>query len=303
MNVSRVLTHFTDHVSGDTIGRPDCDSYETIVSISDQLPCETVADFLRRTTEEHDNDPEKYEKKVCLLLLQLLNALSHLQREAVVHRDLKVENLFLLDCGLLLVANFEHALQQDKNTQPSPFILSASVSSHFGGNLEHVPPEIFNAPEDAYTLNYEECDTFAAGCLVYELLHRPNPFAANPHLIEEKYHASDLPPLPLKSRFSGVLDSIARQLLLRHPQERMSVVEAIQMIQALLWGPEDLDDDHLEDVVGDWLETERAHTVATIARNQRSYSLDEFMETYLKCQFLVDGTEEVIGYNYNQLKN
>ena len=303
VNISRVLTHFIDDVSGDAIGRPDCDSYETLVSITDQIPYETVADFLKRTKEEHATDPETYEKKICLLLLQLLRALDHLHREAVVHRDLKAENLFLLDCGLLVVTNFEHALHQPKSTQPSPFFLSKSASSHLGGNSEHLPPEIVNAPKDVDVLNFEDCDTFAAGCLVYEFLHRVNPFAVNPNLVEQSYDQTDLPPIPFKSGFSKGLGTIARQLLQRHPQERLAAGEAIQMLQVLLWGPKQLDDDNIENAIGDWLETERAHTVAMIARHQiqKSCNADEFMETYMKCQFLVDASAETISYIYQQL--
>jgi len=303
VNISRVLTHFTDDVSGDVIGRTDCDSYETSVSITDQIPCETVADFLKRTKQEHENDPEIYEKKVCMLMLQLLSAVDHLHREGVVHRDLKAENLSLLDCGLLVVANFQHALQQAKNTRPSPFILSKSEFSDLGGNWEHLPPEILNSPEEVDLLNYEECDTFAAGCLAYEFLHRPNPFAVNPILIQQDYDQTDLPPIPVKSRFSKGLGAIARQLLRRYPQERLSAGEARQMLQVLLWGPTELDDDSIENAIGDWLETERAHTVAMIARNQmqRSYSSEEFVETYMKCQFLVDASVEIITYIYQQL--
>lgn len=303
VNISRVLTYFTDDVSGDAIGRPDCDSYETMVSITDQIPCETVADFLKRTKEEHLSDPESYEKKICLLILQLLMALNHLHGEAVVHRDLKAENLFLLDCGLLVVTNFQHALHQPKNTQPSPFVLSKSGSSYLGGNSEHLPPEVVNSPKDADVLCYEDCDTFAAGCLVYEFLHRANPFAANPNLVKQSYDRTDLPPVPCKSRFSKGLGTIARQLLQRHPQERLAAGEAIQMLQVLLWGPKQLDDDSVENAIGDWLETERAHTVAMIARNQiqKSCNSDEFIETYMKCHFLVDASVETISWIYQQL--
>lgn len=303
VNISRVLTYFTDDVSGDAIGRPDCDSYETMVSITDQIPCETVADFLKRTKEEHLSDPESYEKKICLLILQLLMALNHLHGEAVVHRDLKAENLFLLDCGLLVVTNFQHALHQPKNTQPSPFVLSKSGSSYLGGNSEHLPPEVVNSPKDSDVLNYEDCDTFAAGCLVYEFLHRANPFAANPNLVKQSYDRTDLPPVPCKSRFSKGLGTIARQLLQRHPQGRLAAGEAIQMLQVLLWGPKQLDHDSVENAIGDWLETERAHTVAMIARNQiqKSCNSDEFIETYMKCHFLVDASVETISWIYQQL--
>ncbi|XP_022809049.1 flocculation protein FLO11-like isoform X2 [Stylophora pistillata] len=303
VNISRVLTHFIDHVPGDAIGQPDCDSYETLVSITDQIPCETVADFLSRTIDEHKTDPETYEKKICLLILQLLSALNHLHKDAVVHRDLKAENLYILEGELVVITNFQCALKQPRSTQPNPFISSKSTSSHFGGNPEHLPPEIVNAPKDSEQLNYEDCDTFAAGCLIYEFLHRHNPFAANPSLVKQSYDQTDLPPVPFNSRYSRGLGAIARQLLQRHPQERLSAMEAIEMLPVLLWGPKDLDDDSIDNAIGDWLETERAHTVAMIARNQiqQSCSSDDFMETYMKCQFLVDASVETISHIYQQL--
>ena len=303
VNIWRVLTHFNDIVPGDVIGQADCDSYETTVSITDHIPCETVADFLKRSKQEHENDPETYEKKICLLMLQLLSAIDHLHKEAVVHRDLKAENLSLLDCGLLIVANFQYALQQAKSTRPSPFIISKGAANDLGGNWEHLPPEILNSPEEADLLNYEECDTFAVGCLVYEFLHRPNPFAVNRLLVQQDFDQTDLPPIPVKSQFSKGLGTIARQLLRRYPQERLSAGEALQMLQVLLWGPRELEDDNIDNAIGDWLETERAHTVAMIARNQmqRSCGSDEFVETYMKCQFLVDASEDTIAYIYQQL--
>ena len=304
VNVSRVLTHFTDNVSGDVIKQAECDSYETTVSITDQIPCETVADFVKRNKEEHENDPEAYEKKVCLLLLQLLSAIDHLHKETVVHRDLKMENLFLTDCGLLFVANFQHALQQAKDSRPSPFILRKNASSDLGGNWEHLPPEILNAPEETDLLNYENCDNFAAGCLMYELLHRPNPFGVNPLLIQQDYDQTDLPPIPARSRFSRGVGRIARQLLRRYPQERLSAGEALQMFQVLLWGPKELDEDSIEIGVSEWLETERAHTVAMIARNQmqKSYTQVDFVETFMKCQFLVDASADSLSYIYQYLE-
>ncbi|XP_067037034.1 inactive tyrosine-protein kinase PEAK1-like isoform X2 [Acropora muricata] len=303
VNISRVLTHFTDAIPGDVIGREDCDSYETSVSITDQIPYETVACFLKRTKEEHENDPETYEKKICLLLLQLLSAIDHLHREAVVHRDLKAENLCLLDCGLLVVFNFQHALQQVQTTRPSPFIISKAAADDLGGNWEHLPPEILTSPEEATLLNYEGCDTFAAGCLVYELLHRSNPFAVNRLLIQQDFDQSDLPPIPVKSQFSRGLCIIARQLLRRFPQERLSAGEALQMLQVLLWGPRKLEDESVQSAVSDWLESERAHTVAMIARNQmqKGWSKDEFVEMYMKCEFLVDTSADSVSYIYQQL--
>ena len=309
VNLSRVLTHFTDQVPADVIGVPGSVSYETKVSVSDQLPCETMTDFLERTREEHEEQPKVYEKRICLLLLQLFAALQHLHSEGVVHRDLKTENLFLFDGGLLVVANFEHALQQGKTTKPGPFLLSVGASSHLGGNVEHLPPEILNAPEDAKTLDYEKCDVFAAGCLLYEMLHAENPYSRDSSLIKRKYHVGELFSLPERSCYSKGLGLIASKLLFVDPEQRADAKEALEMLRVVLWGPDCLEDSgnaSLESMASDWLETERAHMVAMIARNQTqacgpSSEQDDFMEKFLKCQYLVEANGESIVDSYKQI--
>lgn len=75
------------------------------------------------------------------------------------------------------------------------------------------------------------------------------------------------------------------------------------MLQVLLWGPRELEDESVQSAVSDWLESERAHTVAMIARNQmqKGWSKDEFVEMYMKCEFLVDTSADSVSYIYQQL--
>jgi hypothetical protein len=80
--------------------------------------------------------------------------------------------------------------------------------------------------------------------------------------------------------------------------------EALKLLQAFLWGPEDLDESCLDVSASDWLETERAHAVIMIARNQSQGSVvrgDEILENFLKYQYLVTLTEDVVVEGYNAL--
>ncbi|XP_032223435.1 uncharacterized protein LOC5522167 isoform X2 [Nematostella vectensis] len=296
VNVARIVAHFTDTLPGHLFGIDGDSDWETLVTISDQHPVESVAEFLERTREEHKENPDAYERNVCVLMIQLFAALDHLHSEGIVHRDLNAENLLLLDAGNLIVANFGNILQQPKETTSRFFYKAEKVIQSSGS---HPPPEIVNCTADTGTVDLERCDAFAAGCLMYELLHEVNPFASNSKLICSEYSVEELPQLPERSRFTCGIGAIASGLLERNPSERMLPREALQLLQAFLWGPEELDNSCLDDSARDWLETERACAVVGIARSQtlgKSPWGDDFVENFLKYEYLV-GTcvEEVVN--------
>ena len=305
VNISRVLTHFTDQIPAEVVGVPGSEVCELNVGITDQFPRETLTDFLSRTKVQHEEQPESYEKKVCLLLIQLFSALLHLHDEAVVHRDLSTDNLFLLDNALLMVTNFTHAHRQLSHS--SPFLLRRDSLSHLGGNEDRLPPEILNAPEDAKTLDFEKCDVFAAGCLVYEMLHEKNPYSRDSSLIKGEYQANEPFSLPERSCYSMGLRKIASKLLCTDPQQRIDAKKALEMLRVVLWGPDCLEDSgtcSLENMASDWIENERLHMVTLFALNQVQTCEDEpddFMEKFLKCQYLVEANEQSILDSYKQV--
>ena len=293
VNTARVLTHFSDSIPGAVINQPCCDICEVTVAITDQVHLETVAEFVDRTASEHEDSPDRYEKKVSILLLQILSGVEHLAQVGIAHRDLRPENIVLLDEEELVITNFTHAVEDSNNR------------SDFSGNVEHSPPEIVSAAVNPAALDYKKCDSFAVGCIAYELLHRKNPFAANVALVQLDYNVSELPVMCSKSRYSKGLGTLARHLLRRDPTARMSAAEGIQLMQVLLWGPDSLDEECLESSAGDWLETERARTVARIARSQMHYDRRSrgHLETFLKCQFLFDATEDSLVKYYKMLQD
>ena len=67
-----------------------------VVVITREVPCLTVADFVRDSLAQHGKSPDAYERQVCLLLLQLCSGLEHLKPYHVTHCDLRLENLLLV---------------------------------------------------------------------------------------------------------------------------------------------------------------------------------------------------------------
>lgn len=305
-NVSRTITHFTDHLPADLFGVESPSNFETLVTITDQLPVETVQEFQERTVGEHMELPDEYERKVCILMLQVLSALDHLHQEGLVHRALLPSNLLLLDHGHLIVSNFSHVLQKSGgDTSSSQFNYTKdNIGNTIGGDPNRTPPEIHKSYNDGKIIDFEKCDSFSAGCLIYELLHQANPFAADPSLLTRDYTIQDLPVLTEASRFTWGLTTLASGLLQREPSLRMLPRDALKLLQAFMWGPEDLDETCLEMSASDWLETERAHAVINIARTQAHSAAiggEEVLENFLKYQYLVNLTEDDVVEGYKAL--
>lgn len=304
-NVSRTITHFTDHLPADLFGLQSSTNFETLVTITDQVPVETVQEFLERTVQEHVELADEFERKVCILMLQVLSALDHLYQEGVVHRGLVSNNLLLLDYGHLVVSNFSHVLQKSGgSTTSSQFHYTKDSIGNIGGDPHRIPPEIHKAYNEGESIDFAKCDSFSVGCLIYELLHQPNPFAADPSLLSRDYSIRDLPVLLETSRFTSGLATLASGLLQREPSLRMLPRDALKLLRAFMFGPEELDDSSLELSASDWLETERAHAVIDIARTQAHGAMidgEEMLENYLKYQYLVNLTEHDILEGYTAL--
>ncbi|MBN3279292.1 PEAK1 kinase, partial [Polyodon spathula] len=237
------------------------------VTIVGEVPDETLADYVQACAELHTSQPHRYEQVVCLLLLQLCEGLQHLKSNKTTHCALRLENLLLVweekgDPGTelpkrgrpgtprLLISNFSHAKQRT----PSP----AQDSDQ--GRL---------APEMSSSSQFKKADEFQLGILIYECLHLPNPLLSAPELRGREYRPErNLPPIPHLSPYSPGLSKLAQLLLEPEPRARVSVEEARNVLQALLWGPraELFQDNQLTPFLTlNWLELKRCLLLLKLA--------------------------------------
>ena len=175
---------------------------------------------------------EKFERLVCLVLLQLFLALHHLNRHGVVHRNLTSKSILINpdNCHVQL-SDYSYAIHKKGS-----FVYGAQEVKVIGGDDTWLPPEIVNNPSTSQELNYSNTDVFQAGCLIYQLLGQESPFESEPELIHS-YAASDLPPLPPFSPYSLHLQRIAHLLLEPDPKNRISAATSLQVLSCLLWLP------------------------------------------------------------------
>uniref|UniRef100_A0A3Q0RT34 Inactive tyrosine-protein kinase PEAK1 n=1 Tax=Amphilophus citrinellus TaxID=61819 RepID=A0A3Q0RT34_AMPCI len=291
-----------------------------VVVITREVPFQTVADFVREGMTRHTQNPELYERQVCLLLLQLCCGLEHMKPYHVTHCDLRLENLLLVQCqpgnpwnldlldaaataaanatcpARLIISNFSQAKQKTALMATDPSTLR---------DQSRLAPEIITATQ------YRKCDEFQTGILIYEMLHRPNPFEETPELKEREYTWADLPPLPVRSLYSQGLQQLARLLLTVNPSERIRMSEARACLQCLLWGPrEDLfqalgcsstgpisgaTSSQREATLQNWLDLKRTLMMIKFAERSLDNACGVSLEDWLCCQYLAFATTETLS--------
>ena len=124
-------------------------------------------------------NPEAYSELVMHCLVQLFSALKHRYNNGVCHRDVGLDNLLVTRVGehwLLRLGNFNFALHRPGPVTATTFIYGYHEHQWLGGAGSRLPPEVINTPENAQTVDYSHTDCFDAGCLIYELMGRQNPF-------------------------------------------------------------------------------------------------------------------------------
>ncbi|XP_051733966.1 inactive tyrosine-protein kinase PRAG1 isoform X1 [Ctenopharyngodon idella] len=283
---------------------PGPSEQERVVVITREVPHQTVADFVREWESFHRAQPEVYERRVCFLLLQLCTGLEHLKAHGVTHRDVCMENLLLVQHRRSPSAD---GTRPDPQQQSLPRLLISSFGKSKRRNADEVAvcgdsrfkrDHARLAPEIVSAAQYRKFDEFQTGILIYELLHRRNPFEATPALRTQQYRCEDLPAIPSVSIYSSGLQRLAHLLLEPDPGRRVHIQDAKRILQALLWGPRR---DLLEQpwVCGsarragpprhegllNWLDVKRALLMMKFAERSLEPERNAELEDWLCCQY------------------
>lgn len=313
-----------------------------VVVITREVPFQTVSDFVHEGVPRHAQNPELYERQVCLLLLQLCSGLEHMKPYHVTHCDLRLENLLLVHCQAGNAWNPD-VPEPNNNSSSSSGVASASAASaaaasatcparliisNFSQAKQKTPlmapdPGTLRdqsrlAPEIVTATQYRKCDEFQTGILIYEMLHRPNPFEETPELKEREYTWADLPPLPVRSLYSQGLQQLARLLLTVNPSERIRMSEARACLQCLLWGPrEDLfqalgcsstgpmtaaTTSQRQATLQNWLDLKRTLMMIKFAERSMDTACGVSLEDWLCCQYLAFATTDTLSRVVNILQ-
>lgn len=151
------------------------------------------------------------------LITQTLQALAYLHRRGILHRDLKPDNVLVVN-GEVKVLDFGLATAYDQMAQPE--------ASGIAGTLAYLPPEVLQGQPPT-----QAADLYAVGVIAYELLTGSYPFPFKDMTDLLMNIVSTTPELtPLGDNVA--VQHVIGRLLARQPADRYNG-EAIQVITAL----------------------------------------------------------------------
>ncbi|HEU5159857.1 MAG TPA: Stk1 family PASTA domain-containing Ser/Thr kinase [Streptosporangiaceae bacterium] len=128
------------------------------------------------------------------LMQPVLAALAAAHRAGLVHRDVKPENVLVMDDGRIKVADFGLARAESAGKQTKTGVLLGTV-----GYL--APEQVLSGTADA------RADVYAAGIMLFELLTGRRPYEGDTPLAVAYKHVNEVVPLP-----SGWLPGLPAQL-------------------------------------------------------------------------------------------
>ncbi len=180
--------------------------------------------------------------EVSAILKPLLRALEAAHRKGVIHRDLKPDNVFLvevpgerptvklLDFGIAKLAKADHRIEQTK-------------SGVMVGTPQYIAPEQAKGREIDH-----RADIYSLGGILFEMLTGHPPFEADNAMEMVAKHLMEAPPKP-SSVVSGLppeLDTLVVAMLAKEPAQRPALVDITTIISHLKAGIELEDREPLE---------------------------------------------------------
>ena len=95
---------------------------------------------------------------------QVLSGLTFLHNQGYLHRDLRLDNIFIDNEGIVKISGFKHAI---RNVQP----INGKV-----GNIQYMAPEMLMSKQK-YKQGYgTSVDVWAAGVILYAMVYGKFPF-------------------------------------------------------------------------------------------------------------------------------
>jgi eukaryotic-like serine/threonine-protein kinase len=176
-----------------------------------------VLEFVRgRSLREWINQSPIPPPQVFAVMHGVLQALDYAHRHAIVHRDMKPENVLISDEGMVKVADFGIARLTDDSAVGG----TATKTGTTVGTPQYMSPEqVASSRVDGRS------DLYSAGIMLYELVAGQPPFTASeadgPFTLMAKHvQAPPKPPSVFRPGLNPELEQIILKSLAKRPEDR-----------------------------------------------------------------------------------
>ena len=189
--------------------------------VMEYLKGETLRDRLRRSKVIEL-------RSVFRIMDDLLCALECAHASGIVHRDVKPENIALInrddrdDYVKLIDFGIAHADKPDDNNG------TLTQAGQVYGTPQYLSPEQVMGDHVDF-----RADLYSCGCLLYEMIEGAPPFDGDNYvLLLNKHLVVDPPHLTKTFEYAGDLDDVIQKLMRKHPDERFGSAREVRIALA-----------------------------------------------------------------------
>ena len=145
---------------------------------------------------------------VCDIGCQVADALDHIHRQGLVHRDVKPSNIMIDSQGYVRLLDFGLAMQQNR-FQDDEFSLAMIFGQHCIGTPDYMAPE---QSHDSMSVDWK-ADIYSLGCTMFFAMTGSPPFLSQSYVDTFEGHRNEPLPVELLGE-SNVSQKIKKCLLL-----------------------------------------------------------------------------------------
>ncbi|MBW7574008.1 Stk1 family PASTA domain-containing Ser/Thr kinase [Caproiciproducens faecalis] len=174
-----------------------------------------------------DQQKEIKWKEAIHFTVQILRALQHAHEKGIVHRDIKPQNIMLLQDGTIKVTDFGIARFSRSETR--------TMTDKAIGSVHYIAPE--QARGD---LTDEKADIYSVGVMLYEMITGRLPFEADSAVSVAimQLQADPKPPKEINPSVPDGLEEITLKAMQKNPTQRyQSAAEMLRDIEAFRRNP------------------------------------------------------------------
>ena len=156
------------------------------------------------------SENKRIEEKICKkIFYQIVKAISYCQNKNICHRDIKLENILIINDNNIKLIDFGFAIKCNRN----------DFQEFFCGTLYYMPPEIVN--KQKYIPFYS--DIWSLGVLLYTMLYGRFPFKSKKE--EELFELINKAKLvfPTNVNISDEAKKLLMKIIVIKPSKRLSL--------------------------------------------------------------------------------